>query len=61
MERRGALQAVDRSGLCAGVLSQLSMEWASFPASHGASYYGQPVKSRLELIGFYADALLRAR
>jgi hypothetical protein len=31
------------------------------PASHGGSSYGQPVKSREELISFYAHALQRAR
>ncbi len=61
VERRGALQAVDRTGLCATVLARLSREWASLPASHGGSYYGQPVKSRQELIKFYANALERIR
>ena len=61
VERRGALAAVDRSGLGGTVLAQLSREWASLPASHGGSYYGQPVKSRQELIAFYATALQRAR
>ena len=46
VERRGALAAVDRSGLGGAVLAQLSREWASLPASHGGSSYGQPVKSR---------------
>ncbi len=61
VERRGALEAVDRSGLGSGVLARLSREWASLPASHGGSHYGQPVKSREELISFYANALQRAR
>ena len=61
VERRGALAAVDRSGLGGTVLAQLSREWASLPASHGGSYYGQPVKSRQELIAFYTTALQRAR
>ena len=61
VERRGALQAVDRSGLGSAVLARLSREWASLPASHGGSHYGQPVKSREELISFYATALQRAR
>ncbi len=61
VERRGALQAVDRSGLGSTVLARLSKEWASLPASHGGSHYGQPVKSRQELISFYATALERAR
>ena len=61
VERRGALAAVDRWGLGGTVLAQLSCEWASLPASHGGSYYGQPVKSRQELIAFYATALQRAR
>jgi len=43
------------------VLARLSREWASLPASHGGSHYGQPVKSREELISFYANALQRAR
>jgi hypothetical protein len=52
---------VDRWGLGGTVLAQLSREWGSLPASHGGSYYGQPVKSRQELNGFYATALQRAR
>ena len=61
VERRGALEAVDHSGLGSAVLARLSREWASLPASHGGSSYGQPVKSREELISFYAHALQRAR
>lgn len=61
VERRGALQAVDQSGLGSAVLARLSPEWASLPASHGGSHYGQPVKSRQDLISFYAIALERAR
>lgn len=61
VERRGALAAVDRSGLGEAVLARLSREWASLPASHGGSHYGQPVKSRQVLIAFYATALQRAR
>ena len=61
IERRGALAAVDRGGLAGPVLGLLAREWASFPASHGGSHYGQPVKSRQELVSFYAAALHRAR
>lgn len=61
VDRRGALEAVDRAGLGSAVLARLSREWASLPASHGGSHYGQPVKSREELISFYGNALQRAR
>lgn len=57
IERRGALALFDRQGLSAGVLARLAPEWASLPASHGGSYYGQPVKNRSELQRFYRTAL----
>ena len=59
IERRGALQLFDRAGLNADVLARLAPEWASLPAHHGGSYYGQPVKSRQELVAFYDSALAR--
>ena len=49
VEKRGALRRFEREGLSAGVLARLSAEWASLPASHGGSYYGQPVKGGNEL------------
>ena len=59
IEQRGALQAFDRDGLNRQVLARLSAEWASLPASHGGSYYGQPVKGADELISFYNAELSR--
>lgn len=53
VQRRGALAAVDRQGLSADVLAQLSPEWASLPTQAGASYYGQPVRRVQELMRFY--------
>ena len=61
IEQRGALSSFDREGLNRGVLARLSAEWASLPASHGGSYYGQPVKSADELISFYNSELSRLR
>ena len=59
IERRGALRLFDQAGLSADVLARLAPEWASLPAHHGGSYYGQPVKSRQELVAFYHSALAR--
>ncbi|MEX1324023.1 MAG: glycoside hydrolase family 104 protein [Synechococcaceae cyanobacterium] len=59
IERRGALRLFDRAGLSADVLARLAPEWASLPAHHGGSHYGQPVKSREELLAFYRSALVR--
>lgn len=59
IERRGALTIFDQAGLTADVMARLAPEWASLPAHHGGSYYGQPVKSRQELIAFYNSALAR--
>jgi muramidase (phage lysozyme) len=59
IEWRGALQLFDRGGLTADVLARLAPEWASLPAHHGGSYYGQPVKCRQELVAFYRSALAR--
>ena len=59
MEKRGALASFDSQGLTLEVLARLSPEWASLPAHHGGSYYGQPVKSAAELRRFYAGELQR--
>jgi lysozyme len=61
VEKRGALVRFEREGLSPEVLAMLSMEWASLPAHHGGSYYGQPVKSREELRRFYTAELTRQR
>lgn len=57
IERRGALEALDRRGLDAVVLSRLAPEWASLPTNSGVSYYGQPVKRREDLLRFYRQQL----
>ena len=59
IDRRGVLEQADRQGLGPEVLQALAREWASIPNSKGASHYGQPVKSRQELVSFYAAALQR--
>jgi len=59
MEKRGALASFDAQGLTHEVLARLAPEWASLPAHHGGSYYGQPVKSAAELRRFYALELER--
>ncbi|MEB3305681.1 MAG: glycoside hydrolase family 104 protein [Cyanobacteriota bacterium] len=59
MEKRGALASFDSQGLTLDVLARLAPEWASLPAHHGGSYYGQPVKSAAELKQFYAGQLER--
>ncbi|MFQ6537368.1 MULTISPECIES: glycoside hydrolase family 24 protein [Aphanothece] len=61
IQRRRALQLFDQQGLGTEVMARLAPEWASLPARHGGSYYGQPVKSRYELLNFYRIALVRAR
>lgn len=61
MEKRGALAAFDARGLTPEVLARLAPEWASLPAVHGGSYYGQPVKSVSELQRFYGRELARLR
>jgi len=59
IQRRGALDLFDRLGPTPDVLARLAPEWASLPAHHGGSYYGQPVKKHQELIAFYQTALQR--
>jgi len=61
MHKRGALQTFDRLGLNSEVLNRLSREWASLPASHGGSFYGQPVKDAGELRDFYLAELQRQK
>jgi lysozyme len=61
IEKRGALQRFNREGLSHAVLAKLSGEWASLPAAHGGSAYGQPVKPAAELQAFYAAELARQR
>ncbi len=57
MEKRGALASFDAKGLTHEVLARLAPEWASLPAWHGGSYYGQPVKTIAELQRFYRSQL----
>lgn len=57
MEKRGALASFDAQGLTHEVLARLAPEWASLPAHHGGSYYGQPVKTVSELKRFYSAQL----
>lgn len=57
VDRRGALRAVDHQGLNAEVLARLAPEWASLPAHHGGSFYGQPVRRVAELTAFYRSRL----
>ena len=59
MEKRGALASFDTQGLTHEVLARLAPEWASLPARHGGSYYGQPVKTALDLKRFYTGELQR--
>lgn len=63
IERRGALQEIDRHGLTSAAMARLAPEWASFPTWSGHSAYGQPVKSRRDLERFYTNNLneLRSR
>lgn len=59
MEKRGALASFDAQGLTIDVLARLAPEWASLPAHHGGSFYGQPVKTVAELKRFYGGELRR--
>jgi lysozyme len=61
IEKRGALGPFDQRGLTPEVLARLAPEWASLPAYHGGSWYGQPVKTVAELQRFYSDELRRLR
>lgn len=61
IERRGALQEVDRHGLTKTAMHRLAPEWASFPTHAGSSAYGQPVKTHAELAKFYSDNLRQIR
>lgn len=63
IERRGALQEIDRHGLTSAAMARLAPEWASFPTWSGRSAYGQPVKSLRDLERFYTNNLneLRSR
>ena len=61
MQKRGALETFDRRGLNLEVLNRLAPEWASLPASHGGSFYGQPVKDADELKDFYVAELQRQK
>jgi muramidase (phage lysozyme) len=58
---RGALGPFDQRGLTPEVLARLAPEWASLPATHGGSWYGQPVKTVAELQRFYSNELRRQR
>jgi lysozyme len=59
IKKRGALASFDAQGLTHEVLARLAPEWASLPAQHGGSYYGQPVKTVAELKRFYSVELQR--
>lgn len=61
VERRGVLRQIDQQGLSRSVMVRLAPEWASFPAAHGGSYYGQPVKRADELQRFYQANLQAQR
>lgn len=61
MQKRGVLETFDRQGLNREVLNRLSPEWASLPATHGGSFYGQPVKDADELKDFYLAELQRQK
>ena len=61
IQKRGALGPFDQRGLTPEVLARLAPEWASLPAHHGGSWYGQPVKTVAELQRFYSDELRRLR
>lgn len=61
IEKRGVLSTFDQRGLTAEVLARLAPEWASLPAFGGGSWYGQPVKTVVELQRFYSDELRRLR
>ena len=59
IDRRGVLTKADRQGLGPEVFRGLAREWASIPNDTGRSHYGQPVKTRQELVSFYSAALQR--
>lgn len=61
VNRRGALQEVDRNGLTRAAMNRLAPEWASFPTHAGRSAYGQPVKTHAELLAFYRSNLHQLR
>ena len=61
VERRGALNEIDRKGLTRNAMAKLAPEWASFPTWNGRSAYGQPVKSPQELASFYSSNLRQLR
>ena len=61
VERRGALQEIDRRGLTPAAMARLAPEWASFPTWSGRSAYGQPVKSHQDLARFYSANLSQLR
>lgn len=61
VQRRGALEEIDRRGLTTAAMARLAPEWASFPTWSGRSAYGQPVKSRQELAKFYTTNLNKLR
>ena len=61
VERRGALQEIDRRGLTPAAMARLAPEWASFPTWSGRSVYGQPVKSHQDLARFYSSNLSQLR
>jgi muramidase (phage lysozyme) len=61
VERRGALDEIDRQGLTKEAMAKLAPEWASFPTKAGRSAYGQPVKSHQELASFYSSNLRELR
>ena len=61
IERRGALEEVDRNGLTKTAMHRMAPEWASFPTHSGHSAYGQPVKSHEELAKFYSENLRQLR
>jgi muramidase (phage lysozyme) len=51
----GGLAVLQKEGLSPRVLNALAPEWASLPTLSGASFYGQPVKSRADLERVYAQ------
>lgn len=61
IEKRQALQLADSGKMTPELASRLAPEWASFPTLRGGSYYGQPVRSFLELKSFYEDNLAALR
>ena len=57
VERRGVLDDLDTHGLDRALLAKLAPEWASLPAAHGGSHYGQPVRQDSDLLRFYSSQL----